>query len=198
MIEFLPEQVEVLRQLQRACQDAGVDAVVLPEIPTRETDAQREYLRAHRKCLLCEYCSLEEEQNLRIVAENASFLAVVPYWAIWPFEVLVCRRHRLGSLLEFTESEVAHIGGNLKQLASEYDNVFDVPFPYSLGFHQSPSDGSPHAEWHFHAHFYPPLLRSARVRKFMVGFERLGNAQRDITPEIAAQRLREVMPTRSD
>lgn len=165
----------------------------LPEIPTRETDAQREYLRAHGKCLLCKYCRLEEEQALRIVAKNASFLAVVPYWAIWPFEVLVCSRRHLGSLLEFTQSEVAHLGAILKQLTSNYDKVFDVPFPYSMGFHQSPSDGVPHDEWHFHAHFYPPLLRSATVRKFMVGFELLGNAQRDITPEIAAQRLREVV-----
>ena len=135
---------------------------------------------------------------MRIVAENASFLAVVPYWAIWPFEVLVCSRRHIGSLLEFTESEVAHLSAILKRLTSNYDKVFDVPFPYSMGFHQSPSDGVPHDEWHFHAHFYPPLLRSATVRKFMVGFELLGNAQRDITPEIAAQRLREVMPMRLD
>jgi UDPglucose--hexose-1-phosphate uridylyltransferase len=170
----------------------------LPEFPTRETDAQREYLRALGKCLLCEYCRLEEEQNLRIVAENASFLAVVPHWAILPFEVLVCSRPHLGSLLEFTESEVEHLSAILKQLTSNYDKVFDVAFPYSMGFHQSPSDGVPHDEWHFHAHFYPPLLRSATVRKFMVGFELLGNAQRDITPEIAAQRLREVMPVSLD
>jgi UDPglucose--hexose-1-phosphate uridylyltransferase len=110
----------------------------------------------------------------------------------------VCSRPHLGSFLEFTESEVAHLSAILKQLTSNYDKVFDVAFPYSMGFHQSPSDGVPHDEWHFHAHFYPPLLRSATVRKFMVGFELLGNAQRDITPEIAAQRLREVMPVSLD
>jgi len=162
----------------------------VPEVPARELSSQRNYSRDHRACLLCDYVKLEERQAVRLVCRNDGFVAVVPFWAVWPFEVLICSRRHLGTLAEFTQEEVWQLAHLLNRVTSTYDKVFDVPFPYSMGFHQAPTDGGPHPEWHFHAHFYPPLLRSASVRKFMVGFEMLGTPQRDITPETAAQRLR--------
>jgi UDPglucose--hexose-1-phosphate uridylyltransferase len=139
---------------------------------------------------LCDYVALEERQAQRLVCANDNFVAVVPFWAVWPFEILLCSRRHLPNLLEFAPNEVSSLSAILKQVASTYDKLFAVPFPYSMGFHQAPTDNHDHAEWHFHAHFYPPLLRSATVRKFMVGFELLGTPQRDITPETAAGRLR--------
>jgi UDPglucose--hexose-1-phosphate uridylyltransferase len=161
----------------------------LPEAAGKELAAQRKYFSGRGSCLLCDYMQLEDQQRVRRVDENEGFVALVPFWAVWPFEVLVCSRRHLGSLADFEENEFGLLGQLLKRLTSTYDRVFGVPFPYSMGFHQSPTDGSGHPEWHFHAHFYPPLLRSATVRKFMVGFEMLGTPQRDITPEMAAERL---------
>jgi UDPglucose--hexose-1-phosphate uridylyltransferase len=164
----------------------------VPQAPARELLAQRNYRDKNHSCLLCEYVELEEKQNRRIVCSNAGFLALVPFWAVWPFEVLVSSRRHLASFPELKDGEIAQLSELLKQLTSTYDRVFDVPFPYSMGFHQHPFDGDAHPEWHFHAHFYPPLLRSASVRKFMVGFEMLGTPQRDITPELAAEKLRSI------
>jgi UDPglucose--hexose-1-phosphate uridylyltransferase len=161
----------------------------IPEVVAKEAISQKDYLRQHQSCLLCDYLRIELEQKARVVCANEDFVALVPFWAIWPFEILICSRRHLGSLLEFTAKEMGSLSGILKQVTSLYDKVFDVPFPYSMGFHQTPSDSEVHPEWHFHAHFYPPLLRSATVRKFMVGFEMLGTPQRDITPEMAAERL---------
>ena len=165
----------------------------VPEEPARELSAQKTYQEAHGSCLLCDYLVLEQEQKVRIVAENQGFLAVVPFWAVWPFEVLICSRRHLGAFPDLKKQEIAQLGAILKQTVSAYDRVFDVPFPYSMGFHQSPFDNASHPEWHFHAHFYPPLLRSATVRKFMVGFEMLGTPQRDITAELAAEKLRSLV-----
>ncbi len=162
----------------------------IPEQPARELDTQRKYRTEHGTCLLCDYAALEQGQATRIVCANEGFVAMVPFWAVWPFEVLLCSRRHAGSFPEFNGVEIVHLSAILKQVVSTYDRVFDVPFPYSMGFHQSPSDQSAHPEWHFHAHFFPPLLRSATVRKFMVGFEMLGTPQRDITPELAAEKLR--------
>ena len=162
----------------------------VPQLPSRELVSQQKYAAARGGCLLCDYVGIEESEQSRIVCSNNGFLAVVPFWAVWPFEVLLCSRRHLGSMPDLNSAEVAQLAEALKQIVSIYDRVFGVPFPYSMGFHQTPSDGSPHPEWHFHAHFYPPLLRSATVRKFMVGFEMLGNPQRDITPELAAEKLR--------
>jgi UDPglucose--hexose-1-phosphate uridylyltransferase len=161
----------------------------IPEIPQKELDAQRSFLDRHESCLLCDYTRLEEQQKVRFVCQNESFVALVPFWAVWPFEILISSRRHLGTLADFTSEEVAGFAQILNQVTSTYDRVFDVPFPYSMGLHQSPTDGERHPEWHFHAHFFPPLLRSATIRKFMVGFELLGTPQRDITPEIAAERL---------
>jgi UDPglucose--hexose-1-phosphate uridylyltransferase len=142
--------------------------------------------------LLCDYVAVEQRQGERLLFENDAFAALVPFWAVWPFEILVCSRRHIGSMKDFAPEDVRLLSQMLHRVTSTYDKVFGVPFPYSMGFHQAPTDGNEHPEWHFHAHFYPPLLRSATIRKFMVGFEMLGNAQRDITPEIVAARLREL------
>jgi UDPglucose--hexose-1-phosphate uridylyltransferase len=164
----------------------------IPEAPSKELAAQRAYSKAHARCLLCDYVALEQRQQVRVVCENDGFVVQVPFWAVWPFEILVCSRRHFGSMHEFTTEDVRSLSDILQRVTSTYDRVFRVPFPYSMGFHQSPTDGSDHPECHFHAHFYPPLLRSATIRKFMVGFEMLGTPQRDITAESAAERLREI------
>ena len=164
----------------------------VPEQPSKERVNQRTYLGRHNACLLCDYLALEREQNLRIVLQNDFFVALVPFWALWPFEILLCSRQHTESMKDFSANEIAALSSILRDITQTYDRVFQTPFPYSMGFHQSPTDGSEHPEWHFHAHFYPPLLRSATVRKFMVGFEMLGTPQRDVTPEVAAEKLRSV------
>ena len=163
----------------------------IPEAPSKELIAQRTYAKAGG-CLLCDYVGLEERQRERLVYENEGFIAMIPFWAVWPFEVLICSRRHIGSMSDFGADETRTLSDILQRVTSTYDKVFDVPFPYSMGFHQSPTNGVDHPEWHFHAHFYPPLLRSATIRKFMVGFEMLGTPQRDITPESAAERLRQL------
>jgi UDPglucose--hexose-1-phosphate uridylyltransferase len=137
----------------------------------------------------------ERRAKERIVAENHHFMAVVPFWAVWPFEVLLLPFRHIASLRELSVAERDSLSAILRQVTSGYDRLFDVAFPYSMGFHQQPTDGQTHPEWHMHAHFFPPLLRSATVRKFMVGYEMLGTPQRDITPETAAERLREKFAT---
>ncbi|HEX3818740.1 MAG TPA: UDP-glucose--hexose-1-phosphate uridylyltransferase, partial [Candidatus Sulfotelmatobacter sp.] len=164
----------------------------IPDGPAKELLSQRAYLKSHDHCLLCDYLALEQRQQERLVCANDGFIAFVPFWAVWPFEVLVLSRRHLASMNNFTATDSRSLANVLQRVTSTYDKVFSVPFPYSMGFHQSPTDSGDHPEWHFHAHFYPPLLRSATIRKFMVGFEMLGMPQRDITPEIAAARLREI------
>jgi UDPglucose--hexose-1-phosphate uridylyltransferase len=166
----------------------------IPEVPGKEWASQEAYLKLRSRCLLCDYLELEERQKIRLVYQNEHFAALVPFWAVWPFETLVCSRRHFGSMLELSAGEISSLADMLHRIVATYDKVFDVPFPYSMGFHQSPTDDLAHPEWHFHAHFYPPLLRSATVRKFMVGFEMLGTPQRDITPEIAAERLQSLVP----
>lgn len=162
----------------------------VPEEPARELAAQFDYRSAHGTCLLCDYTARESSQAERLVCENEEFIVVVPFWAVWPFETLILSRQHLGSLTELNAAQRAAYADILKRLTTRYDNLFETAFPYTMGLHSSPADGNPHPEWHFHTHFYPPLLRGATVRKFMVGFEMLGMPQRDITPEDAAARLR--------
>jgi UDPglucose--hexose-1-phosphate uridylyltransferase len=169
----------------------------VPNIPETEQESQSAYRDAHGSCLLCDYLALEENVRSRNVMENSDFLALVPYWAVWPFETIVLPRRHVGSIDEFTAAEREAFADVLKRLTTRYDHLFATSFPYSMGFHQRPTDGKQHPEWHFHAHFLPPLLRSATVRKFMVGFELLGMPQRDITAETSAERLRAVADTHS-
>ncbi|HEV2277087.1 MAG TPA: UDP-glucose--hexose-1-phosphate uridylyltransferase [Acidobacteriaceae bacterium] len=164
----------------------------IPDEPRAETEAQAEYRKAHGSCLLCDYAALEKREAARVICENEQFLALVPWWAVWPFEILVVTKQHRRSLLDFDDADRETLADILKQVTTRYDNLFETSFPYTMGFHQAPCDGEPHDVWHFHAHFYPPLLRSATVRKFMVGFEMLGMPQRDITPESAAERLRKL------
>jgi UDPglucose--hexose-1-phosphate uridylyltransferase len=167
----------------------------IPNEPRKEQKSQKAYLEKNHACLLCDYLDLETQKGIRMVVENAHFAAVVPFWAVWPFEgLLLSKRHArdLGSLDPAMRAGLADI---LKQLTTRYDNLFETSFPYSMGFHQAPTDGEAHPEWHLHAHFYPPLLRSATVRKFMVGYEMLASPQRDITPEAAATVLRNLNAT---
>lgn len=168
-------------------------SAALPDIPAREQAALLAY-RADRggDCLLCRYIADEERHGERVVYHNDGFAAVVPFWAVWPFEILVIARPHVAAIDALGPGERAWLADVLKQIASRYDRLFDAPCPYSMGFHQRPTDGQPHDEWHLHAHFYPPVLRSATVHKFMVGYELLATPQRDLTAEAAAARLRQV------
>jgi UDPglucose--hexose-1-phosphate uridylyltransferase len=162
----------------------------VPDEPAAESHAQAEHLSRTGSCLLCDYLREEETIGERIVFVNEYFAAIVPWWAVWPFEVLLVSRRHLGSMPQLSDLERDGLADALKRITTRFDNLFETSLPYTMGFHQTPTDGREHPEWHFHAHFYPPLLRSATVRKFMVGFEMLGMPQRDITAESAAERLR--------
>lgn len=163
----------------------------LPNEPAKELAQQR--ARADSGgCLLSDYLDVELDDGERIVTGNEHFTALVPFWAVWPFETLVLPRAHAGALPDLSPDQRDGLADILRRLTRRYDRLFGVTFPYSMGLHQQPTDGDPHRGWHLHAHFYPPLLRSATVRKFMVGYELLGQPQRDITPETAAQRLREL------
>ncbi|HUS06327.1 MAG TPA: UDP-glucose--hexose-1-phosphate uridylyltransferase [Bryobacteraceae bacterium] len=164
----------------------------IPNELGKELRAFDAYRAGHAQCLLCHYQQLESRDASRIVCENDSFAALVPFWAVWPFEILVIPKRHVTGLDQLSGPERDQLSDILKRVTTRYDNVFEVSFPYTMGFHQRPSDGTPHDSFHMHAHFYPPLLRSATVRKFMVGYEMLGSPQRDITAESAASRLREV------
>ncbi|HUX67297.1 MAG TPA: UDP-glucose--hexose-1-phosphate uridylyltransferase [Terriglobales bacterium] len=163
----------------------------LPNLIAREQAALGDYHHERGGCLLCDYLQMELEQRERVVWENEGFVAVVPYWANWPFEVLLLSRAHRGGLEELAGGERGQLAAMLRRLLRGYDGLFATPFPNSWGFHLPPTDGQEHPENHLHAHFYPPLLRSATVRKFMVGYELLAMPQRDLTPESAAARLRE-------
>jgi UDPglucose--hexose-1-phosphate uridylyltransferase len=163
----------------------------VPNEVSTEQESQLDW-RRQKRCLLCDYIRVELRSRERILDENESFVTMVPFWAVWPFETLVVSKRHLTGIDELTDAEREGLADILKCVTARYDRLFHVSFPYSMGFHQRPTDGAPHHEWHFHAHFYPPLLRSATVRKFLVGYEMLAMPQRDITPEAAAERLRTV------
>jgi len=165
----------------------------VPNEPAAELASQQEYFAQHHKPLLAAYLAMELAQNERIVAQNDTWAVVVPFWAVWPFEVMLLPKRSVASLSELSEAERDGLAEILQITTRGYNRVFDTPFPYSMGFHPAPSDGATHPEWTLHAHFFPPLLRSATIKKFMVGFELLGSPQRDITPESAAATLRAAM-----
>ncbi len=160
----------------------------MPSIPLREDTHQAQYELAHGARLLLDYARREIGTGDRVVYRNSSWLAVVPFWAAWPFEILVMPTQPCGSFEEVSPSSAADLADLLRRVLSAYDALFGVSFPYSMGWHGRGRGLRDH--WQLHAHFYPPLLRSATVRKFMVGFEMLAEAQRDLTPESAAARLR--------
>ncbi|HEX2934701.1 MAG TPA: UDP-glucose--hexose-1-phosphate uridylyltransferase [Bacteroidales bacterium] len=164
----------------------------VPVEPAKESIKQGDYYQKHGRTLLSDYLTRELELKERLIAENNSFVALVPFWATWPFEAMIISRRPVQNIAQLTDNEKTDFADIYMRLTVKYDNLFEVSFPYSAGIHQAPTDGKDHPEWHVHMHFYPPLLRSATVKKFMVGYEMLGNPQRDITAEQAAQRLREL------
>ena len=164
----------------------------LPNEPAKEDVSQKAYFQEYARVLLLDYLDLELEQKTRIVAENADWVALVPFWAVWPFEILLLPRRHILRLPDVTDDERNSLSDIMKRFLSRYDNLFEMSFPYSMGWHGAPFRESDAAHWQLHAHYYPPLLRSATVKKFMVGYEMLSEAQRDVTAEQAAERLRSV------
>ena len=163
----------------------------VPQDPAKEDKTQSAYHLANGSHLLLDYLNAELDAGERIVVENEHWVALCPWWAVWPFETILLPRTHVTSLPALSDAQRDGLSVLLKRLLTRYDNLFETSFPYSMGWHGEPTDGSEHPYWQLHAHFYPPLLRSATVRKFMVGYELLANPQRDITPEQAAARLRE-------
>lgn len=161
----------------------------IPVELTKETLQQETYFIRHGRSLLSDYLAIELQQQDRIVIENEHFVALVPFWAVWPYETMLISKRHIRKITECTEAEDNALADILKRLTTRYDNLFQTSFPYSAGMHQMPVNDGEHAGWHWHMHFYPPLLRSAAVKKFMVGYELLANPQRDITAELAARTL---------
>jgi UDPglucose--hexose-1-phosphate uridylyltransferase len=165
----------------------------LPEEPGLETVQLQKYRHEREGAhMLVDYAALESEQKERVVYENRSFLVVCPYWAVWPFETMIVSKQHKRALVDFDETERSELAEAIADITRRYDNLFETQFPYSMGLHQAPLEGTEEEieASHFHIHFYPPLLRSATVRKFQVGYEMLAEPQRDITAEQAAERLR--------
>lgn len=162
----------------------------LPTQVEKTQNSLKEYFEKNNSNLLLDYLKEELKLKERIVIENDHFVALVPFWAIWPFETMIIAKRHITKITDFDAIEKTAFASILKQLTTKYDNLFNTSFPYSSGIHQSPTDGESHPEWQFHVHFYPPLLRSATVKKFMVGYEMMGESQRDITPEKSAETIR--------
>ena len=163
----------------------------LPRLVAPEERTQKPYLEKHQRPLLLDYLETELQAKERIIESNPHWVMVVPFWAVWPFELLLLPRRHVQRLPELTDDERRSLADILKRGLTRYDNLFETSFPYSMGWHGAPTDDGHYEHWQLHAHFYPPLLRSASVKKFMVGYEMLAEPQRDLTPEQAAKRLRE-------
>ena len=164
----------------------------IPDIPAKESIKQKEYMEEKGCCLLCDYLKKELTEDKRVIHQNESFAVLVPFWAVWPYEVMILPKRHIQALEELTESEKIDMADAMQNLGIKYDNLFKTNFPYSMGIHQKPTDGENHPQWHFHIHYMPPLLRSATVKKFMVGYELMATPQRDITAEQAAIKLKEL------
>jgi UDPglucose--hexose-1-phosphate uridylyltransferase len=162
----------------------------IPNEPAKEDRQQRAYLAEHGSVLLLDYLKLELQNEERVVVQNDDWIGLLPYWATWPYEMLLVPRRHILRLPDLRDSERRSLAAILKSLLTRYDNLFEIAFPYSMGWHGAPYGVDEWGHWQLHAHFYPPLLRSATVKKFMVGYEMLGETQRDLTAEQAAQTLR--------
>lgn len=162
----------------------------IPNEVAAEDYQQLAYHQEYTVPMLINYVEFESDRQERVVIENDHWVAVVPFWAVWPFEILLMPRRHVLRLPELRVSERDALASILKRLLTKYDNLFETSFPYSMGWHGAPFNGADNAHWQLHAHFYPPLLRSAVVKKFMVGYEMLAEAQRDLSPEQAAAQLR--------
>lgn len=170
----------------------------MPTLPAREDQTQRAYFAAHGRPLLADYADLEKAAAERTVCQNEDWIVVVPYWATWPYETLLLPRFPVSRFPDLASTRFEGLASLLRELLVRYDNLFGTEFPYSMGWHGAPFDDADPKPWQLHAHFYPPLLRSATVRKFMVGYEMLAEAQRDLTPEAAAASLRDQPTVRFD
>ncbi len=164
----------------------------LPDLPAREMSHQQEYFRKHGSTLLLDYLAHEQAERERIVYANDSWTVLVPFWAVWPYEVMILPNRAVQSLPELRDHERVALAEAMRHLGIKYDNLFTTSFPYSMGIHQLPTDGREYDGFQMHMHYFPPLLRSATVKKFMVGYEMLAGPQRDITAEMSAGQLREL------
>ena len=167
----------------------------VPTLPAKESTEQQAYWAEHGKSLLLDYAHKESVAGERTVVENADWIVVVPYWAAWPFETLLLPKHPISHFHQLSDGQRASLAVILKKLTVRYDNLFATSFPYSMGWHGAPTSLLDDPAWQLHAHFYPPLLRSAAVKKFMVGYEMLAEPQRDLTPEQAAYQLQQAGDT---
>jgi UDPglucose--hexose-1-phosphate uridylyltransferase len=168
----------------------------IPMEPMKEQKQFKSYYLKKKHSLLAEYLKLELKMKERVVYENSSFVVLVPFWAVWPYETIIISKRKFSNILQLKGVEKKEFANALSVVTIKYDNLFQTSFPYSAGIHQAPTDGKDHPEWHFHMHFYPPLLRSSSIKKFMVGYEMLAEPQRDITPEYSAGILRELSAVR--
>ncbi|MBS9462901.1 UDP-glucose--hexose-1-phosphate uridylyltransferase [Flagellimonas sp. 389] len=162
----------------------------IPQEVLKKTSKQIEYWKANKRSLLYDYVSQEITVQERVIFQNEDFVALVPYWAVWPYEIMIVPKRHLQRITDLTEKERKSFASSIKTITTKFDNLFETSFPYSSGIHQAPTDGKEHPEWHFHMSFYPPLLRSSTIKKFMVGYEMFANPQRDITVEQAAVTLK--------
>jgi UDPglucose--hexose-1-phosphate uridylyltransferase len=164
----------------------------IPMEAKKESKNFGKYYSKNKRSILSDYLKLETKLGERIVFENSFFVVLVPFWAVWPFETIIVPRRKIANILQLKNEEKKDFANAIRVLTSKYDNLFKTSFPYSSGIHQAPTDGKDHKGWHMHMHFYPPLLRSASIKKFMVGYELMAEPQRDITPEQSAKVLREL------
>ncbi|MHB1686755.1 MAG: UDP-glucose--hexose-1-phosphate uridylyltransferase [Ignavibacteriaceae bacterium] len=164
----------------------------IPAEPSKELRQFRRYYKKNNRTILSDYLKIERKLKERIVYENSSFIVVVPFWAVWPYETLIIPKRKISNILQLKKNEQKDFANAISITTIKYDNLFQTSFPYSAGLHQAPTDGKKYKEWHFHMHFYPPLLRSASIKKFIVGYEMLAEPQRDITAEQSAKVLREL------
>jgi len=164
----------------------------IPVEPFREQENQLKYQTREKSSLLSDYLKLELVKGERIIFENDHFVSLVPFWALWPYETMIIPKRKIHHIMQLNQEEVSGFAEMIRVVTGKYDNLFKTSFPYSSGIHQAPTDGKAHIEWQMHMHFYPPLLRSATIKKFMVGYELLAEAQRDITAETSASILREL------
>ena len=172
------------------CQVWG--AFHVPTVPAKKLASQKKYFRKHKTDLLGDYIRIESEKGERTVCENKHWVCLVPFWAVWPYETIVIPRRLVSDLASLSDMERDALADLIKRLTIKYDNLFRTSFPYSMGWHGRPTDGEKHPYWRLHAVYFPPLLRSATVRKFAVGYEMTAELQRDVTPEHAAARLRDI------
>jgi len=163
----------------------------IPHEPLVECTSLNNYHRTYNSCLLCDYVQLELQRQERVVSQRGIWVAICPYWAIWPFEILLLPTLHIPSLRQLSLPHMHELAEILSDVTIRYDNLFQCSFPYSMGIHQKPSGEKNYDYWHFHIHYFPPLLRSSTIKKFMVGYELMANPQRDITAEKSAEMLKE-------